>query len=89
MSDDSVVSYQDQLASKIDNFKDDIAQRELPFDSSNIEVYTSPQKHFRMRAEFKICTTEILPIMLCLIRGNHDNLFFYAPLLMPAKVLTN
>lgn len=42
--------YQTQLEEKIAIFKQDFAEFTLP----DIEIFTSPEKHFRMRAEFRI-----------------------------------
>jgi tRNA (uracil-5-)-methyltransferase len=43
-------TYDAQLAEKIAIFKQDFSEFDLP----SLEVFTSPEKHFRMRAEFRI-----------------------------------
>jgi len=46
----TVTEYDAQLAEKIAIFKQDFAEFNLP----SLEIFTSPEKHFRMRAEFRI-----------------------------------
>ena len=46
----SQAEYQQQLNEKIAIFKEDFSEFNLP----ELEVFTSPEKHFRMRAEFRI-----------------------------------
>lgn len=49
-TDFSTASYQQQLADKLSKIQQDFAEFSLP----EIRVFSSPEKHYRMRAEFRV-----------------------------------
>lgn len=47
-------NYQNQLNKKLESFKESLLQLDCAIRSDEISIFTSPESHFRMRAEFKI-----------------------------------
>lgn len=55
-------SYHQQLQAKIDRITTQFSE----FTPPTLEVFESPEQHFRMRAEFRIWHTEMICFMPCL-----------------------